>query len=218
MDKPYQVKGIMFDMDNTLLNSHIDFHAMKREIADFLIGKELLPHHFSIGEHTASTIMEQVKSMGIAKNDEEAMMHIALRHEVLGMEGAGLEPGVTELLEALTNRYILVVVTNNSRVAAVRALEETGIISYFDLIIGREQMVAMKPSPSGYLTAKQHFPRVRDGEWLSIGDSWIDGRASLEAHVPFIGYGNKHELMKEKGVVPIAHLTDIKKLLDYVQP
>jgi phosphoglycolate phosphatase len=216
MDLVNQIRGIMFDMDNTLLRSHINFQAMKKEIAAFLMQRGHLPENFSTQEHSSSTIMELAKLNGISKEDEEAMMNIAVHYEVLGMNGAGLEAGVIELLETLTSKYILVIVTNNSRQAAYQALDLTGIKDYFDFIVGREQMEALKPSPSGYLTAKQQFPQLMDHEWISIGDSWIDGKASFEANIPFISYGANRNVMKEKGINPIAHLDHILSLLNYV--
>ncbi|MBD0380795.1 HAD family hydrolase [Paenibacillus sedimenti] len=216
MNNINKIRGIMFDMDNTLLKSHIDFQSMKLEIAGFFMENGLLPETFPIAEHTASTIIEHVKLKGVSKKLYETAMKIAVDHEVRGMEGAGLEPGALGLLQALVKKYVLVIVTNNSFQAASQALQITGIKSNFDLIVGREQMQAMKPSPSGYLAAKQHFSSVKSDEWISVGDSWIDGRASMDAGIPFISYGRSGLLMEEKGIRTVAHINDLMQLLDYV--
>lgn len=216
MNKSRQVRGIIFDMDNTLLKSNINFQMMKKHVADFLIENDLLPVGFPIQEHTTSTMIEHVKANGMSEESYTEVMNMVVQHELIGMEGAGLESHVPELLKGLMTGYVLVIVTNNSYKAAVHALETTVIHHYFDLIIGREQMNAMKPSPSGYLAAKQHFPQILENEWISIGDSWIDGRASVDAGVPFISYGPNGHLMKEKGITPVAHVDSLLKLLDYV--
>lgn len=214
--KSSQVRGIIFDMDNTLLRSSINFQIMKEQVADYLIEHDLLPVGFAIQEHTTSTMIAYVKAKGMPEESYTEVMKMVVQHELIGMEGAGLEPDVSELLDVLMKSYVLVIVTNNSYKAAVHALETTGIHPYFDLIIGREQMEAMKPSPSGYLAAKQHFPQILESEWISIGDSWIDGRASIDAGIPFISYGPNGHLMKEKGITPIANIDSLLKLLDYV--
>ncbi|NOU74795.1 HAD-IA family hydrolase [Paenibacillus sp. LMG 31458] len=216
MSKLGQVRGIIFDMDNTLLRSSINFQMMKKHVAEYLIEKDLLPVGFPIQEHTTSTMIEHVKANGMPEESYIEVMNMVVQHELIGMEGAGLESHVSELLNILKTGYVLVIVTNNSYKAAVHALETTGIHPYFDLIIGREQMNAMKPSPSGYLAAKQHFPQILESEWISIGDSWIDGRASIDAGVPFISYGPSGHLMEEKGITPVAHVDSLLKLLDYV--
>jgi phosphoglycolate phosphatase len=77
-------------------------------------------------------------------------------------------------------------------------------------------MQAMKPSPSGYLAAKRQFPLVQEEAWLSVGDSWIDGRASMEAGIPFIGYGGSPETLSHKGVQAVAHIQHLLELLAYV--
>ncbi|SDO10690.1 phosphoglycolate phosphatase [Paenibacillus sp. yr247] len=216
MNKLKDIQGIIFDMDNTLLQSHIDFKAMKQEIANFLVNKGVLPGNFSIDAHTTSTILAHVKENGAPDEILDAALRIAEQYELQGMEGADLEPEAMDLLEALRGQFRLVIVTNNSHAAAIQALETTGIKDRFDLIVGREQMVAMKPSPSGYLVVKRHFPSIHESEWISIGDSWLDGRASMDAQIPFISYGRTAYTMEEKGVRPVAHIDKLLSLLDYV--
>lgn len=145
-----------------------------------------------------------------------AALQIAEGFELAGMEGAGLEPGAQELLDMLQGTYILALVTNNSYAAAIRALETTGIKDRFDLIVGRDQMEAMKPSPSGNSFVLRHYAEIEANKWISVGDSWIDGQAAREAGIPFISYGNGVPLMVEKGVKPTAHIDKLLSLLDYV--
>lgn len=216
MRKISHVRGIMFDMDNTLLKSNIDFQMMKKQVADFLTANDLLQADFPFREHTTSTMMEYVKLRGMSDETHAEMMDIVVQHEIRGMEDAGLESEVIEMLSRLKKGFVLAIVTNNAYQAAIQALDTTGIRHYFDSIIGREQMTALKPSPSGYVAVKLKFPHIRDIEWLSVGDSWIDGKASMDAGVPFIGYGPNSSLMQEKGITSVAHIDSLLQLLDYV--
>jgi phosphoglycolate phosphatase len=210
------IKGILFDMDNTLLQSRIDFAAMKRDIFQVLVSRSLLTAAFSMQEHTTSTMLAEARKMGMTDDLHASCMEIAARHEVAGMEDAGLEPDVLELLPTLHHRYCLVVVTNNSRAAAVKALDLTGIVAYFDLIVGREQMTALKPSPSGFFYAKEQLPQIPADAWISIGDSWIDGRASADAGIPFISYKKSVAEMNGRGVNPVGQATQLMELLDFL--
>ncbi len=209
-------KGIIFDMDNTLLQSRIDFAAMKEDICQHLIEQGILTERFPLHEHTTSTMLEYAKQAGMDHTLYLSCLKIAEKHEVRGMEGAGLEKGVPELLESLYGKFVLVVVTNNSRSAALKALEVTGIKSYFDSIIGREQMEALKPSPSGFTYALNQFRTMAADEWISVGDSWMDGQASAGAGIPFISYRTSMEAMRDKGVRPIARIEHILEVKDWI--
>ncbi len=209
-------KGIIFDMDNTLLQSRIDFAAMKEDICRHLIGQGILTEQFPLHEHTSSTMLEYAKQAGMDRALYLTCLNIAAKHELRGMEGAGLENGVPELIESLYGKFVMVVVTNNSLSAALKALEVTGIKTYFNSIVGREQMEAMKPSPSGFTYALNQFRTMTADEWISVGDSWIDGKASAGAGIPFISYRTSMEAMMDKGVSPIAKIDHISEVKDWV--
>ncbi|MEI0735561.1 hypothetical protein VQ056_00890 [Paenibacillus sp. JTLBN-2024] len=58
------IKGIIFDMDNTLLKSKIDFAAMKLETFRFLVSRGLLSRQLDISKHTTSTLIEEAAKTG----------------------------------------------------------------------------------------------------------------------------------------------------------
>ncbi|KIL40613.1 haloacid dehalogenase [Gordoniibacillus kamchatkensis] len=206
----------MFDMDNTLLQSRIDFAAMKNEIYRYLVELNVLPAAFPVQEHTSSTLIAHARRLGISGSIDETMMATIARHEMLGMEGAGLEPGVEPLLSSLYRRYTLIVVTNNSHAAARKALELTNISRYFDLVVGREQMAVMKPSPAGFDYAKRQYGSIAPDEWISVGDAWIDGKASMDAGIPFVSYRTSMEAMIAKGVQPIGRIDRIGDIMEFI--
>lgn len=55
----HRLKGVVFDMDNTILSSKIDFQAMKNETYQFLVSKKILPGGYNLDYHTTSTIIEE---------------------------------------------------------------------------------------------------------------------------------------------------------------
>jgi phosphoglycolate phosphatase len=205
------VQGLIFDMDNTLLRSRIDFASMKRDVYHLLLHSQALPESIQLQEHTTSTLVAEAKRRGMTGHLEQQVWEVAARYELQGMEGAGLEPGAAELLAQLKSELVLVVVTNNAYRAALRALEETGILKLFDMVVAREQMSELKPSPSGFLRVIEQYPHIPSECWISIGDSWIDGRASMLAGIPFLGYRTKQEELSRFKVISIGRL---EKLLD----
>ncbi|WP_274653393.1 HAD family hydrolase [Paenibacillus humicola] len=210
------IKGILFDMDNTLLQSSIDYPSMKRGVYEYFRERGAMDGDFPVEAHTTATVLEHVRLAGGDAELLDGALEVAAQYELAGMEGAGLEPGARELLKALRGRCILVIVTNNAYAAAVRALKSTGILDRFDLIVGREQMTAMKPAPSGYLYAMERFGLISSGEWLSVGDAWIDGKASAEAGVRFVSYRTPVADMLQRGVKPVGRIGHLLELADWV--
>lgn len=192
---------------------------MKRDVYGFLAAGGWVAADMSLDACTTSMLIGMAQRNGITFEAEREAMAITSAHELAGMTDAGLEPGASELLEMLHGRYTMVIVTNNSEQAARRALERTGIADRFALVVGRESMEAMKPDASGYRRAIGLLPGVRDGEWISIGDSWIDGRASADAGVPFVSYRTDIGEMNKRGVYPAAvvdSLAEFGRLLSSV--
>lgn len=211
------MKGIIFDMDNTLLRSNIDFFAMKQAIYQLLVREKMIPSSIPWQEYTPSQMIEMARGHEKIKVVENEIWSTVRDIEQRGMEGAVLEPGVEIVLQQLQRQgIILAILTNNAQAAATQVLRQTGIKAYFNIIAGREQMAVLKPSPSGIHYILRHFPNTQPEDWLVVGDSWIDGRAAEEAGIPFIAYcADKHKLDKNS-VTPLASIDRITQLLDYV--
>lgn len=64
-----RVKGIIFDMDNTLLRSTIDFAAMKKETFQFLMDHGLISAQTAFDPHTTSTLIEEAMRSGRMTED-----------------------------------------------------------------------------------------------------------------------------------------------------
>jgi phosphoglycolate phosphatase len=209
--------GIIFDMDNTLLQSNIDYAAMKLDTYQFLTDARILTTGLDLRTQTTSTIIETALQTGRMSDEQiNEMWAIAKRHELKGMQDAELEPGVRELLEVLHGKYILTIVTNNSYAAAKSALARNHIFEYFACVIGREQAGVLKPSPAGILRILERYPEIPASNWICVGDSWIDGKASQDAGIPFILYQGNMELLKQHEVHILARIHDIRDILEFV--
>jgi len=206
-------------MDNTLLQSRIDFGAMKREIYSYLCSYGILPTGMSMDDHTTSTIIAEAMKTDLLTDELSfKMWDIAKKHEVQGMIGAKLETGALELIQQLHGQLHLAIVTNNAKEAAMTALEENQIAHYFDLIVGREAMGFLKPAPDGYYEVLKHYHETSPQEWLSVGDAWVDGKASQDAKIPFIAYRGDIVRMNSMDVFPLAEIQDLYGVIDYLQP
>ncbi|MDF2717141.1 MAG: cbbZC [Paenibacillus sp.] len=218
MKRNCRYKAILFDMDNTLLKSSIDFPRIKRDVFSQVTEAGLLPASFPVHEHTIATLIESVRAAdGFTAEHETAVWHTVVAGEREGMIGAELELHVPAVLERLRGQARLSVLTNNAREAAIDALERTGIASYFEHIAGREQMTALKPSPSGIAHIMSHYPDIRPEEWLSVGDSWIDGKAAHSGGIAFLAYNARTEELERRQIPAVGHIRSMLELFDYLE-
>lgn len=207
-------KGIIFDMDNTLLKSSIDFARMKQAIFSLLLENGCCQPDLDWQRHTASQLIELGRQSARMTERLEAQMWEAVTAvEKEGMHGAVLEDHAEEVLAALHQRYRLYILTNNAFAAAQEALQETGIAHYFAEIVGREQMAELKPSPSGVHYILQKHPEWPTAAWMMVGDSWIDGKAAQDAGIRFIAYQGEAQEMERRGVTPVVALSELRGLL-----
>ncbi|MGG1660512.1 HAD family hydrolase [Brevibacillus sp. NRS-1366] len=213
MNRPFR-KAIIFDMDNTLLQSKIDFLAMKRAIFQLWVENGICDPALSWENHTASQLIEIGRRSEKMTAELEAHMWEAVTAiEKAGMHQAVLEANAAEILEQLHQNYYLFILTNNAYAAAQEALKETEIIHYFDEVVAREQMTTLKPSPAGITYILGRYPDLPASAWTMIGDSWIDGKAAQDGRVRFIAYNGNPLDMERQGVAPQAFISDLRELL-----
>jgi phosphoglycolate phosphatase len=200
---------VIFDLDNTIVHSTIDFAAIRGDIIALwrehnitnLSDEEF--QHLSIGQ-----IIELA-----ASHDEyshNALMPIAwqivLEYERAGMHEATIEDGAYEELTVLRrDGFRLAVLTNNARQATLEALDKFGLQNSFDLILTRDE-VAMKPDPAGICCARAHFGDCSMRAAM-VGDSWLDGAAAQRAGVPFITFRPKPGRLEARGI-PVWAVVD----------
>lgn len=124
------LRGLIFDLDGTLVDSQLDFDAMRREM-------QLDPRHNHL------PLLEAIEQLS---PEHAAHCHQVLaRHETEGARRATPFPGVVEFLEELTHREIrLAIVTRNSQRIAHQTIES--LPAKFDPVVTRESG-PIKPDP-----------------------------------------------------------------------
>lgn len=120
------IRGLIFDLDGTLVDSQLDFDLMRQEM-------DLPP----------GPILESIAAL---PPDHAELCHIILRkHELAGAERATLLPGVAQLLDKAQAREIPIgIVTRNSREISTVVLRRLEI--RHDILITRDDG-PIKPDP-----------------------------------------------------------------------
>lgn len=210
MRRPREI-ALIFDLDNTLLHSTIDFIGTRHRLIDLLeargaapapreaLVREPIPHLAALGE-AADADLARAMWAAIAAAEAEGLRH------AVPVAYAG------DVLRTLQARgYRLAVLTNNARDGVLPKLEEFAFDAFFDVIATRTEVAALKPSPEGVHYILARLPGVELA--YVIGDAWIDGRAAEGAGARFVGFGPRADASRERGVRPWAWITDLRELL-----
>jgi phosphoglycolate phosphatase len=210
---------IVFDFDNTLVHSKIDFAGIRRELLEML---RQAGHPDAIGDGLSERVTRlsigEIIDVGAAHDPAiyDAAWQMVLEYETAGMVASTVEPDARSTLHALRDTgFTLAVMTNNARPATLAALDLFDMRSAFDLILTRDE-VPMKPDPAGIVKAMTTFGAPA-GRTVMIGDSWLDGRAAHAAGVPYIGFRPRADVLDERGVPYWAIVEQLGDLVPLVR-
>lgn len=170
-------RGIIFDLDGTLVDSGLDFDLMRQEM----------------GIPAGHTILEALESAPDA--EAERMWRIVAEHELRGVERATVLPGVREFLHQLAQRGIhRGVLTRNSRASAAATLARLEL--EIETVVSREDG-PVKPDPAGVLAICRRW-QLDPHECVMVGDYRFDieaGRQAGARTVLFTGSGGRHGML-----------------------
>jgi len=221
-------KGIVFDLDGTLVNSEVDFIKMKKNMIKILeehgAPKGALTPQMTtvvILEHAAKYWAEQEKTEAEKKWLDNEMTHLMDQGELEAVDTLTAIPGAKDAVHKLKNMgYILAILTRSHHEYAVKALEKTGMIDYFELILGRGET----PQPKPYAEAMIHaakLMKLKLSEVFLVGDHHIDSTCAVNAKCHFIGVATgprperAWEVNKPETILPsVADLPDYLEKTD----
>lgn len=189
------VKGVIFDLDDTLILSTVDYARFKRLIIDRIsatAGDD--PGLYSSSEGILSLIDRYRDRMAERGEGAEKIAAELAEFDRI-MDGVELEriqetkeiPGARELLTLLRVHSIKVgVLTRGCEDYAAAALDLTGMASLVDAVECRNSRVPPKPSPESYWRLAGRLG-LRPEETIFVGDHTIDIVCAQRVGVPFIG-------------------------------
>ena len=158
------VRGVLFDMDGTLVDVPYDWPAIRADLGAFDV--PILAH---LG--------------GLPEPERSIKWALLERYEAVATGRARLRRGVRPLLKRLAGRSVrTALVTNNSRKNTRVLLDRFRL--RFDLVMTRDDGL-WKPSGAPLVAAMTRLG-LGPGECLAVGDSHFDVRSAREAGISAI--------------------------------
>ncbi len=222
-----KLKGIIFDLDSTLVQSHVDFPKMKRHIIKLLEDNGHPPDTLSPIDQTTVVIMEHAEGEWARQGKPEEERR-RLRDVITGYMNQGeLEavetlteiPSVSEAVEKLKAKGLkLAILTRGHHEYAEKALKKTGIHGYFDIILGRGET----PQPKPYKEAIDYTVRrmgLTVDDVVMVGDHQIDYDSAKNSRCKFIGVATGRRGLRswENEAPPAVLLDSVADLPAYIE-
>lgn len=221
-EKGSRARAVIFDLDDTLIRSTIDFAKIKKKTIDFYSSLGVSSDSISLEMKTyeiTEKAMSMLKEKGFTDLECSAIIQDVSRLwdqvEVENVHKTSATEGAREALQKLKERsYKIGVVTRSCRKYALEALETAGLLEFVDVVVARDDSAKSKPDPEP-LVQGMVLLGSRGEETVMVGDSITDLQCSKSAGVKFIGIWSEKNYMKD--LKKDEHVTAIQSLKDLVE-
>lgn len=207
MDKPAlradRFDAAIVDLDGTLVDTLGDFVAALARMLQqlpppfqgFAVTPALVERMVGKGsEHLVHSLLEHIAPGQGAAWQTQALADYQRHYAQVNGRHARVYPGVPAGLQLLRERgWKLACVTNKPTVFAHELLVQTGLMDFFEFVLGGDAVARKKPHPEALLLACQRLGQT-PARTLMVGDSSNDAQAARAAGcaVVLLSYGYNH--------------------------
>lgn len=182
MTLPRRPSAVVFDMDGTLHDTETIYHASLKQAVEavgFAVTDAFCHSLIGIPGRECNVMLREHLGAGFPYDEydrlREAYIHDALNAAV------PVKTGAVELLQALSGDGMkLAVATSATRRSADRALERSGLVTYFPVVVTRDDVARGKPHPDLFMLAAERLG-VHPEDCLAVEDSLHGIRAAHAA-------------------------------------
>ena len=189
---------ILFDLDGTLIDS------TEAILESFRISFELLggeaPDPEAIKAQVGHPLADMYRSLGVPQERlEEYVLTYKENYRQVHTEKTILLPGAEEAVRRAAEFARLGIVTTKTGRYSRELMEHFGLMEYFEVLVGSEDVSRHKPHPEPIWTALERMGTGRESCWM-IGDTCMDLEAASAAGIRRIGllcgYGEAEDLRR----------------------
>lgn len=220
MMNPFAGTGAaLFDLDGTLVETHIDFPMMRREI-------QTLAERYGVDSRNedapdALSLLEWARGELVSRGmpDEALSLRAEAFNRLEEIETAQcaspvMIPGASELVASLIGAGIRVgIVTRNCRRVALRLIDAAEL--HCCVLMTRDDVPRTKPDPAHLLAALDAMDATGP-DAVMVGDHWMDVMAGRAAGLRTIGIHRNREPGFFAPAMPDLLARDIAELLPLV--
>ncbi len=189
---------ILFDLDGTVIDSTEAILDGFRVAFETLGGE--VPSDEAIKNEVGHTLEDMFLKLGVAKDRVDEYVHTYKMHyRIISCEKTVLLDSAKEAIEKASRFATLGVVTTKTGEYSRILLEHLGLMHYFSVLIGREDVKNPKPHKEPILKALEKLEYDKNRTWM-IGDTCMDIESAKSAGVNAIavtsGYASIEVLQK----------------------
>ena len=208
-----QKKLLIFDLDDTLIHSGINYGDMRERI---IVLFDDVEKQTDLRKKPIADILKEIKKYTPEKLPlaEKIIMEL----EEASIKNAEIIPHAEKIPQLLDNFGLLyAILTNNTRKSVDRYIK-SGFPFLKDFHIITRDDCKMKPDPDGILKIIQHYEKenISRRDVAFIGDSYIDSIASYHAGIDFIHfYSREVDFSKfmQRPILTLKHWSELTDLI-----
>jgi len=207
------MRVILFDLDGTLIDSTDAILDGFRYV--FKMFNKNYPGDEAVKKLIGLPLDIMFTNLGINENVWDYVTAYKNRYKEISKEKTLLLPNAKEAIKLASKHAKLGIVTTKTGLYSKELLEHFGVMKYFDVLIGREDVKHPKPHPEPILKALHLMNANKESAWM-VGDTCLDMVSANEAGIKGIGvefeYENLENLKKCAEVVK----KDALKAVEYI--
>ena len=212
----YNLKGVVLDLDGTLINSLKVYDEVHKKV----LGKYGINLYGSLdnsGMPLEEIIYNIIRKYNLSISIEDLKKEFEDMMVNEYVEEIKFNPGAKQILNYFKDKkYKMAIFTSNTRRLTIEILKHLHIDNLFDVIITSDDVKQTKPDPEGYTKIVRYFSLLPN-EILAIEDSIYGVIAAKRAGINVIGVASgvnkKRELLSAGATMVFKNL---KELYDYL--
>lgn len=209
----FDMDGIIFDSEQLKLNNWISL-AQKENIPDIA---STFRKCIGLNSEGNQRIFQETYGDTVDFDDFKAKAD-RLYHEAADHGKLPQKPGIKELLSFFKKHGLKIGVASSTRETIVKQqITDGGLLEYFDIILGGDNVKNGKPDPEIYLKACDSLG-VRPNEAIAIEDSFHGIRSASSAGMYVIMVPDLAEPTEDISKLCICVQPDHFRVIDYLQP